>query len=173
MRTSKFLLSSKAIWFLAISIPIVVALLLQLPRVDLGINTGWIPHANATINTTVSLLLVGAYLAIRKKNRELHKKLMLSAFGLSVLFLVLYVLYHLTMEEMRYTGTGWLRALYLFILITHIGLSGVIIPLALLTLRWAWEGSYAVHKRWARWTFPLWLYVAVTGVLVYLFLHIL
>lgn len=172
MRTSEFPLSPKVIWFLAVSIPVIVALLLQIPRVEMGVDLSWIPHANGIINSIVSLLLVSAYVAIRRKNPTLHRKFMLSAFVLSVLFLVLYVLYHLTTEETRYTGTGWLRAVYLFILVTHIVLSGVIVPLALLTLRWAWEGVYNTHKKWARWTFPLWLYVAVTGVCVYLFLHV-
>jgi putative membrane protein len=95
---------------------------------------------------------------------------MLTAFALSVLFLVSYVVYHLTHEEVRFGGTGWIKAVYLFILITHIGLSVFVVPLALFTLYPALLGRYRQHRRLARWTFPLWLYVSVTGVLVYVFL---
>jgi putative membrane protein len=164
------LLSQGLIWGVSIAIPLAVIVLLSLPRVEIGLDTSFIPRLNALINTSVSILLLIGYVLIRRRQRELHRKVMVSAFGLSVLFLVLYVLYHLTHEEVRYGGTGFMRAVYLFILITHIGLSLFIVPLALFTLRPALLGRYGNHRRLARWTFPLWLYVSVTGVLVYVFL---
>ncbi|GIV24633.1 MAG: putative membrane protein YozB [Bacteroidia bacterium] len=160
----------KAIWVVSFAIPLVVVVLLQLPRVDIGVDTTFIPRFNALLNTSVTVLLTVGYFLIRRGQREAHRKVMLSAFVLSVLFLVSYVVYHLTHEEVRFGGTGWVKALYLFILITHIGLSVFIVPLALFTLYPALLGRYANHRRLARWTLPLWLYVSVTGVLVYLFL---
>ncbi|MCS7189656.1 MAG: DUF420 domain-containing protein [Bacteroidia bacterium] len=159
-----------SIWGVSIVIPLVVVILLNLPRIDIGIETTFIPHMNALINTTVTILLAVGYFLIRRRLIELHRKVMLTAFGLSILFLVSYVLYHLTHEEVRFGGEGWVRIIYLFILITHIGLSLFIVPLALFTIYPALLGEYRNHRKLARWTLPLWLYVSVTGVLVYLFL---
>ena len=164
------LLSRGVIWAISIGIPLIVIVLLSLPRVDVGFDTSFIPRLNALINTAVSVLLVVGYVLIRQGRRDLHQKVMLTAFGLSVLFLVLYVVYHLTHEEVRYGGEGLWRVVYLFILITHIGLSVFIVPMALFTLRPALLGQYGAHRKLARWTFPLWLYVSVTGVMVYVFL---
>ncbi|MCX8112573.1 MAG: DUF420 domain-containing protein [Bacteroidia bacterium] len=160
----------RIIWIVSIAIPLVVGVLLSLPRLDVGVDTSFIPRLNALINTAVSVLLITGYWLIQRKLIHLHRKVMLIALGLSVLFLVLYVLYHLTHEEVRYGGTGWMRGLYLFILITHIGLSVFVVPMALFTVYPALLGRYSNHKKLARWTFPLWLYVSVTGVLVYVFL---
>lgn len=167
-------LSDKAmyrlIWAVSVAIPLIVIILLSLPRIDIGIDTTFIPRLNALINTSVSILLTVGYFLIRRRRIESHRKVMLTAFALSVLFLVSYVVYHLTHEEVRFGGTGWLKVLYLFILITHIGLSVFVVPLALFTIYPALLGRYANHKKLARWTFPIWLYVSVTGVLVYVFL---
>lgn len=160
----------RLIWIVSVAIPLVVIVLLSLPRVDIGIDTGFIPRLNALINTSVSVLLLVGYFLIRRRQIAAHRKVMLTAFALSVLFLVSYVIYHLTHEEVRFGGTGWVKGLYLFILITHIGLSVFVVPLALFTIYPALLGRYADHKALARWTFPLWLYVSVTGVLVYVFL---
>jgi len=160
----------RLIWLVSVVIPLVVSVLLSLPRVDIGIDTGFIPRLNALLNTTVSVLLVVGYFLIRRRQIAAHRKVMLTAFALSVLFLVSYVIYHLTHEEVRFGGTGWVKLLYLFILVTHIGLSVFVVPLALFTIYPALLGRYANHKKLARWTFPLWLYVSVTGVLVYVFL---
>ncbi len=160
----------RLIWLVSVVIPLVVIVLLSLPRVDIGIDTGFIPRLNALLNTTVSVLLVVGYFLIRRRQIAAHRKVMLTAFALSVLFLVSYVIYHLTHEEVRFGGTGWVKLLYLFILVTHIGLSVFVVPLALFTIYPALLGRYANHKKLARWTFPLWLYVSVTGVLVYVFL---
>lgn len=164
------LLTKGVVWVVSVAIPLVVILLLQLPRQVVGFDTSFIPRLNALINTAVSVLLVVGYVLIRQRRRDLHQKVMLTAFGLSVLFLALYVLYHLTHEEVRYGGTGVWRVIYLFILLTHIGLSVLVVPLALFTLRPALLGRYGSHRKLARWTLPLWLYVSVTGVLVYVFL---
>jgi putative membrane protein len=164
------LLARPVIWTVSVAIPLVVIVLLSLPRVDIGADTSFIPRFNALLNTAVSVLLVVGYVLIRQGRRDLHQKVMLTAFGLSVLFLVSYVVYHLTHEEVRYGGTGLWRVVYLFVLITHVGLSVFIVPLALITLRPALLGKYGDHRRLSRWTFPLWLYVSVTGVLVYVFL---
>lgn len=158
------------IWGVSIAIPLVVIVLLQLPRIDIGIDTSFIPRLNALINSAVTVLLTVGYFLIRKGRREEHRKVMLTAFALSVLFLVSYVVYHLTHEEVRFGGTGWIKAVYLFILITHIGLSVFVVPLALFTLYPALLGRYGQHRRLARWTLPVWLYVSVSGVLVYVFL---
>ncbi|MCS7153122.1 MAG: DUF420 domain-containing protein [Bacteroidia bacterium] len=161
----------RLIWIASVAIPLVVILLLSLPRIDIGVDTSFIPRLNALINTSVSVLLLVGYFLIRQKQVSAHRKVMLTAFGLSVLFLVSYVVYHLTHEEVRFGGTGWIKVLYLFVLITHVGLSVFVVPLALFTMYPALMGRYGEHKRLARWTFPLWLYVSVTGVLVYVFLH--
>lgn len=160
----------RLIWGVSIAIPLVVVVLLSLPRVDIGIDTSFIPKFNALLNTTVTILLTVGYFLIRWGQREAHRKVMLTAFALSVVFLVSYVLYHLTHEEVRFGGSGWIRVVYLFILITHIGLSVFVVPLALFTLYPALMGKYSAHRRLARWTFPVWLYVSVTGVLVYVLL---
>lgn len=128
-----------------------------------------LPRVNAVINSVVSILLLGGYIAIKtSQNRGLHKILMLSAFVFSAMFLVSYVTYHMVMPSTKYCNDGFLRYLYFFILITHIFLAAIILPLVLYTIYFSTSGQYARHKKIARWTFPLWLYVSVTGVLVYL-----
>lgn len=130
-----------------------------------------LPKVNALLNSMVSVLLLGGYIAIKKSgNRGLHKTLMLSAFVLSAMFLVSYVTYHMVMPSTPYCREDWTRSLYFFILISHILLAAIILPLVLYTIYFSTSGQYARHKKIARWTFPLWLYVSVTGVLVYLFI---
>ncbi|MCS6895781.1 MAG: DUF420 domain-containing protein [Bacteroidia bacterium] len=158
------------IWGVSVAIPLVVIVLLSLPRVNIGIDTSFIPRLNALINTSVSILLIVGYFLIRRKQIALHRKVMLTALGLSVVFLISYVIYHLTHEEVRFGGTGWIKAMYLFILISHVGLSVFVVPLALFTIYPALLHRYGDHRKLARWTFPIWLYVSVTGVLVYVFL---
>ncbi|MCS7297420.1 MAG: DUF420 domain-containing protein [Bacteroidia bacterium] len=160
----------RLIWGVSLAIPLIVLLLLSLPRVDIGIDTSVIPRINAFINSTVSLLLIAGYILIRYRQVSLHRSVMLLAFALSVAFLILYVIYHLTHEEVRFGGTGWIKGVYLFILLTHIGLSAFVVPLALFTIYPALMQRYGSHKKIARWALPLWLYVSVTGVLVYVFL---
>src|SRR5579884_1678505 len=126
---------------------------------------------NATLNGTSALLLLCGYLAIRRGKRETHKKLMLSAFGVSCAFLVSYLVYHYRVGHVPFTGQGWIRPVYFALLLSHTILAAVIVPLILITLRRAWLERFDKHKIIARWTLPLWLYVSVTGVIVYLLLY--
>ena len=129
-----------------------------------------LPKLNAFINSTVSVLLIAGFYFIRiQKNIKAHRAFMLSAFIFSVLFLVSYVIYHsLPQPETKFGGEGFIRYIYFFILLTHILLASIIVPLALVTLYRIWKNQVEKHKRIARWTFPIWLYVSVTGVIVYL-----
>jgi putative membrane protein len=117
------------------------------------------------------LLMFVGYLLIKNQKIILHRNVMISAFGLSVVFLVSYVISKISHEPVPYGGEGWMRYLYFFILITHIVLSGIIIPLVLFTMYRGLTGQYEKHKKIAKWTFPIWMYVAITGVLVYVFMQ--
>lgn len=152
---------------LSIAIPLVVAVLFtyKIPHVQ---PLWFLPPIYASLNGLTAVLLVGALLAIKKGKRGLHQRLMTSCVVLSALFLVLYVAYHLTSETTVYGGEGVLRYVYYFVLLTHILLSIAVIPLVLLTYAKAYIKDFARHKHWARYTFPIWLYVAVSGVVVYL-----
>ncbi len=136
------------------------------------LDVSYAPPFHAFLNGTVAVLLIAGYSAIRKRRITLHRALMLSAFALSTLFLISYVVYHTQKAEPTYfSGTGLVRVVYLFILVTHIILAAVIVPLALFTIVRAWRREFPQHRRIARWTLPLWLYVAVTGVAVYVMLY--
>jgi putative membrane protein len=150
---------------LSIIIPLAVALLFGV-RIE-GYNTSFLPPIYATMNGITALLLVAGIVAIKNGQRAMHQKLMSTAIIFSALFLVLYVVYHATSDSTPFGGEGWIRPLYYFILISHIVLSVVVIPLVLFTYVRAWAGNFERHKKLARITFPVWLYVAVTGVLVY------
>jgi len=152
-------------------IPIVVALLFSVKLKDFGIEVeplSFLPPIYASINGITALLLIFAVRAIKKGNRSLHEKLMTGAIACSIVFLVMYVAYHMTSESTKFGGEGIIRYVYFFILITHIALSVIIIPLVLFTYVRALSEQFDRHKKLARITFPLWLYVAVTGVIVYL-----
>jgi uncharacterized membrane protein YozB (DUF420 family) len=130
-----------------------------------------LPSLNALLNATSALLLVLGYVAIRRRDVHAHRRLMLTAFATSTLFLLSYVRYHLAVGSVPFGHAGWLRTLYFTILIPHVILAAVIVPLALWTLSHAWRGRYHRHARIAKITLPLWLYVSVTGVIVYLMLY--
>jgi len=130
-----------------------------------------LPTVNATLNATAAVLLVIAYVLIRRKKIEAHRRVMLAAFGVSALFLVSYVIYHAQAGSTPYRGEGWTRPVYFTILITHIILAAAIVPLALMTLRRGLRRDDARHRAIARWTLPIWLYVSVTGVVVYWMLY--
>lgn len=134
-------------------------------------NYALLPHLNAALNSLSAVLLVCGFIFILRRNVTAHLASMIAAFVVSALFLVSYLIYHAHVGSTRFTGEGLVRPVYFFILITHIILAAVILPLILLTLRRAWRGEYARHRRIARWTFPLWLYVSVTGVIVYFMLY--
>jgi putative membrane protein len=130
-----------------------------------------LPAVNATLNGVAAVLLVAGWAYIRRRRVAAHRACMLSAFGASTLFLVSYVIYHAQAAAVRFTGEGWIRPVYFFVLITHIVLAAAIVPLALTTIYRALGGEIWRHKRIARVTLPIWLYVSVTGVLVYWMLH--
>lgn len=130
-----------------------------------------LPTVNAVLNTIAALLLVRGWLLIRRRDFEAHKKTMLAAFATSTLFLVSYLVYHYQVGSVKFTGTGVIRGVYFAVLIPHVILAAVITPLALITLYRAWKNQFEGHRRLARITLPLWLYVSVTGVVVYAMLY--
>lgn len=162
---------SKAIVAVSILIPTVVAILFSVKLKDLGFNVEpmpYLPPIYATINGITAILLVTAVMAIKNGKRKLHERLMTTAIACSVVFLIMYVAYHMTTERTNFGGEGAIKFIYLFILITHILLSIAIIPMVLITYVRALAERFDAHKKIAKITFPLWLYVAVTGVVVYL-----
>src|SRR5262252_902940 len=126
---------------------------------------------NATLNGTSAVLLATGYAAIRSGKMELHKKLMLSAFSVSCVFLVSYLIYHYRVGHVAFQGQGWIRPVYFVLLSTHTLLAIVIVPMIVITLRRAWLARFDKHRIIARWTLPLWFYVSVTGVIVYLMVY--
>ena len=137
-------------------------------------DASWIsalPAANATFNTFAALAMTGAWLAIRRGHRVAHKRLMLTAVGFSGLFLASYLLYHHYHGDTAFPGQGWVRPAYFAILISHILLSVAMLPMILGSLFFAHRESFKSHKRLARWTLPIWLYVSVTGVVIFFVLR--
>ena len=130
-----------------------------------------LPMVNAMLNTISGILLTIGYVQIRQRKITAHKKCMLTAFAVSVLFLISYVIYHANTGSKPFTKQGWIRPVYFTILISHIILAFVIVPLALRTLYLAWRERFEQHRRIAKITFPIWLYVSVTGVIIYLMLY--
>ncbi|CAL2058234.1 DUF420 domain-containing protein [Tenacibaculum sp. 190524A05c] len=157
----------KFITIVSIAIPIAVAALfgIKLPNVE---PLSFLPPIYATINGLTAVLLIGSIIAIKNGNRKLHEQLNTTALVFSALFLVMYVAYHMTSESTKFGGEGAIKYVYYFILITHILLSIVVIPFVLFTYMRAKLGQFPQHKKIAKITFPLWLYVAITGVVVYL-----
>lgn len=132
-----------------------------------------LPALNATLNGIATLLLATGYLAIRNEKKILHRNCMMSAFVVSCVFLITYVLHKILVKGVHtpFGGEGFIRQFYYGMLISHIILAIVIVPLVIVTFRQALLGRWEKHKAWARWTFPLWMYVSVTGVLVYFMLY--
>jgi putative membrane protein len=157
----------KLIIALSVVIPVVVAVLFGMPKIE-GYDTSFLPPIYATINGLTAVLLVAAVIAIKNGKRLLHERLTKTCIFLSASFLVMYVIYHLTSPSTPYGGEGAIRYVYFFILVTHILLSIGVIPFVLFTFVRALTGNFERHRKLARVTFPLWLYVAVTGVIVYL-----
>lgn len=157
---------NKWVVVLSVLIPIIVAVLFGV-KIDIELPV-FLPPIYATTNALTAFLLVLAFIAIRNKNVKLHKRLTTSAIILSVLFLVMYVAYHMTSDSTKFGGEGVIKYVYYFILITHILLSIVVIPFVLITYVRAITDNIERHKKIAIITFPLWLYVAISGVLVYI-----
>ncbi|MFQ5600662.1 MAG: DUF420 domain-containing protein [Candidatus Krumholzibacteriia bacterium] len=130
-----------------------------------------LPTVNAALNSTSAVLLVTAFVFIRRRRIVAHRKCMLAAFTTSCLFLVSYLTYHVQVGSTRFAAEGWIRPVYLTILFTHTVLAVAIVPLAILTLRRGLRADYPRHVRVARWTLPIWLYVSVTGVVIYWLLY--
>jgi len=130
-----------------------------------------LPAVNATLNGISGILLVIAYALIRARRIQQHRKVMIAAFAASSLFLVCYVVYHAQVGSVRFTRQGFVRPIYFTILVTHVVLAAVVLPMAIITLSRGLKGRYPQHRRIARWTFPTWLYVSITGVLVYVLLY--
>lgn len=153
----------------SIAIPLAVAVLLSLPtKLNLGEWVYNLPHAIGVINTLTAICLIVAFVAIKLKNIKLHQRMNSSAFILGAIFLVLYVLYHASAESTPFGGEGAVRSVYYFLLISHILLSIGVVPLVLLAFYYALNGMIDKHKKIVKYTFPIWLYVSVTGVTVYL-----
>ncbi|SDK39387.1 putative membrane protein [Catalinimonas alkaloidigena] len=169
---------------LSVAIPVVVAFLLFVPQTGkMGdFDVSFLPHLNAVLNSATALLLIAGYLFIRKHRIRQHQTMMISAFVLSSLFLVSYVVYHFQAPSTHFGDTnadgvvdaveaaavGGVRYAYLILLLTHIVLAAVIVPFVLLSIYFGWTDQRQRHRKVSRWTFPMWLYVAVTGVIVYL-----
>lgn len=134
-------------------------------------DLSFLPTLNAMLNGTSAVLITSAYASIRRKNVATHKRLMLVAVGISVLFLISYLVYHYSAGTTRFAGEGWIRPVYFTILTTHTILAAAIVPLVIITLVRALRKKFEKHRRIARWTFPIWLYVSVTGVIIYLMLY--
>jgi putative membrane protein len=130
-----------------------------------------LPAVNASLNALSGVLLLCGYTLIRLRKIELHRRFMIAAFAASSLFLVFYVIYHAQVGSVRFTREGVVRPLYFTILITHVTLAAAVLPLAIVTLSRGLKARFPQHRRIARWTFPIWMYVSVTGVLVYVLLY--
>jgi putative membrane protein len=168
---------TRAAWLIggvSLLVVMTVAALLTVPRVAPSggrLDVSGLPRLNALLNAVSAILLSIAYLFIRRRRIRLHRLCMLSAFGLSALFLASYVVYHAYAGSTRFAGPDWIRPIYYVTLISHIVLAALIVPLALTTLYRALRGTFVRHRRIARWTLPIWLYVSVSGVAIYLILY--
>ncbi|MGB3074355.1 MAG: DUF420 domain-containing protein [Chitinophagales bacterium] len=161
-----------AIGIVSVMVPTLVLLLFYIkpPDLKVGFDLRILPALNASLNFCTAVLLLTGYYFIRNKKIRSHRLCMITAFCFSALFLVFYVIYHALTEPTSYGGQGMIRNIYFFILISHIVLAAAILPLILITLTRGLQERFDRHRKIARWTFPLWLYVAVTGVVVYLML---
>jgi len=130
-----------------------------------------LPAINASLNAIATVLLGSGYVAIRRGNKELHKKLMISALAVSAAFLACYLVYHYHAGSKPFPDLGWIKTVYLLILVPHIILAAIMVPMILKTFWHAFRGEWESHKKIARWTFPIWMYVSLTGVVIYLMLY--
>jgi putative membrane protein len=158
-------LYKKAVIIISVAIPVVVALLFGV-KIE-GYDFSYLPAVYASINALTAVLLLLARWYISKGNRQAHARLMKTSMLLSAAFLVMYVIYHMTSDSTPYGGEGFLRYAYYFILITHILLSLAVVPLVLFAFLYAITSKFELHKKVVRYAYPVWLYVAVTGVVVY------
>ncbi|MCH6200374.1 DUF420 domain-containing protein [Aquiflexum sp. LQ15W] len=174
MEQSSLLTSDKGIirWIsvIAVIVPVLVAVLLFMPS-KIDVASDWVyflPHLNAVINSAATVALIAGVVFIKKGNIQYHRAAMTAAFGLGAIFLVSYVIYHATAESTTFGGEGWIRPVYYFILITHIVLAAVALFPILLAYYYGHTDQRDKHKKVVKFAFPIWLYVTVTGVVVYL-----
>lgn len=157
-----------AIWFISITIYTLIFIATNISKPTFSnYDFSYLPRFNAIVNSMSFVLLISAFIAIKKKNVILHKKLILSALLFTTIFLVSYLIYHTTTPSTKFGGEGLLKTVYLFILLTHILLAGTIVPLVLVTLGRGLNMKKEKHRKIARWVMPMWLYVSFTGILVY------
>jgi len=154
-----------AILSVSILVPVAVAVLFTI-KIE-GVDFSFMPPIYASLNGMTALGLVMALVAIKQNKINLHKRIIQLCLVFSILFLLLYVLYHMTSESTPYGGSGHVKGVYYFFLISHIFLSLAVIPLVLFSYTFAWMGDYTRHKKWTKVAFPIWLYVAISGVIVY------
>lgn len=164
MEPSKIARAKKLVYIVSIVVPVAVAALFKV-KIE-NVDFSFLPPIYATINGLTAVLLIAALIAIKKKNMNLHRMLMRISLAFSLAFLVCYVAYHITSNTTDYLGDYGM--IYYPLLLAHILLSVVVIPLVLFTYLWAWTGDFKRHKKWTRFSFPIWLFVAVSGVVVYL-----
>ncbi len=172
-RTIPNLKLAKQLNILAVVITIAVYSLVGLMRrvkLDISMDTSWMPAFHAICNTVVAVCLIAAIIYIKKKNVPNHRRAIYTAMLFSLMFLISYVVYHFTTEEVRYCKMGWTRTLYFVLLVSHIILAGISLPFILFTFIKGYTHQYSAHRRMARWVFPIWLYVAITGPLSFLML---
>ncbi|MCC7521018.1 MAG: DUF420 domain-containing protein [Flavobacteriaceae bacterium] len=163
------MLNKKTIIILSVAIPLVVIILFRV-KIE-GVDLSFLPHIYAPINALTAIILPIAIYQIKKGNRKTHERLMKTALMLSISFLLMYVLYHATTEETKFGGTGFIKVVYIAILVSHIILSIFIVPLVLNTYFRAITNQFQAHKKLGKITFLLWEYVAITGVVVYLMIR--
>jgi len=152
------------------TIVLLVVMFMRLIKLNTGIDFSFLPPFHASVNALTAVVLIVAFYYIKNGNITAHRRMIYVAMCLSAIFLVSYVLYHITTPETRFGGTGAIRYVYFFLLGTHIMLAAIILPFVLLTFNRAYTGSYERHRKMARWVFPFWLYVALTGPICYLML---
>lgn len=153
------------------AIVLLLVILMRRVKIQTDIDFSFLPPIHASLNALCAVILLVAFYFIKNKQVEYHRRAIYAAMLCSALFLISYVLYHFTTPETRYGGVGVIRAVYFFILITHVVLAAVILPFILLTFTRAYTHQFERHKKMARWVFPLWLYVAVSGPVCYLMLR--
>ncbi|SEJ53842.1 putative membrane protein [Dyadobacter koreensis] len=159
----------KIINVLAIAIPVAVAVLIGIrQKIDLGSWTKVLPHVIGMLNTATAILLLMGFYFIKTNNRNLHRLMMTFAFILGAIFLVCYILYHISNESTPFGGSGFIRPIYYFLLISHILLSIVVVWFVLRAVYFGYSNQLAEHRKAVKWAFPIWLYVSVSGVIVYL-----
>lgn len=174
MEQSSFVNSERGIirWIsvIAVIVPVLVAILLFMPS-KIDVASDWVyflPHLNAVINSAATVALIAGVMFIKKSNIAYHKAAMTAAFGLGAIFLVSYVVYHASAESTTFGGEGWIRSVYYFILITHIVFAAVALFPILLAYYYGYIDERAKHRKVVKFAFPIWLYVTVSGVIVYL-----